>query len=255
VPGARILVKDTLRKLTRRLGYEVINMNRPGASSAVPAGFDLETTATYARVRPFTMTSAERIGALVEATRYIIRAGIPGGIVECGVWKGGSMMAVALTLANARNADRDLYLFDTYEGMTKPTAVDGQHARTTWSERQTASHNTWAYAGLKEVRTNIASTGYPTDRVHYIVGKVEETVPSSAPDSIAILRLDTDWYESTKHELEHLFPRLSKGGVLIIDDYGTYPGARKAVDEYISDRRLSLFLNRIDADARLAIKL
>jgi hypothetical protein len=133
--------------------------------------------------------------------------------------------------------------------------VDGQHARTTWSERQTASHNTWAYAGLKEVRTNIASTGYPTDRVHYIVGKVEETVPSSAPDSIAILRLDTDWYESTKHELEHLFPRLSKGGVLIIDDYGTYPGARKAVDEYISDRRLSLFLNRIDADARLAIKL
>jgi len=163
------------------------------------------------------------------------------------------MMAVALTLANARNADRDLYLFDTYEGITKPTAVDGQHARTTWSERQTASHNTWAYAGLKEVRTNIASTGYPTDRVHYIVGKVEETVPSSAPDSIAILRLDTDWYESTRHELEHLVDRVSPGGVLIIDDYGHWQGARRAVDEFLARTSRPVLLNRVDYTGRIAV--
>jgi O-methyltransferase len=249
------MVKGALKKVLRRLGYEVINVNRPAANGALPWDLDPQTIATYGKVRPFTMTSAERINALVAAARYIIAADIPGSIVECGVWKGGSMMAVAMALVSAHRADRDLYLFDTFRGMTQPTQVDGEHVQTTWASHEKDTHNTWAYAGLDEVKANMATTGYPPDLVHYVVGKVEDTIPQSAPGPIAILRLDTDWYESTKHELDHLFPRLAKGGILIIDDYGSFPGARKAVDEYVSKHQLALFLSRIDNDARLAIKL
>jgi O-methyltransferase len=95
------------------------------------------------------------------------------------------------------------------------------------------------------------STGYPSDRVHYVKGLVEATVPQQAPDEIAILRLDTDWYESTKHELEHLWPRVRPGGVLIVDDYGHFEGARRAVDEFFGP---GVFLHRIDYTGRLVLK-
>jgi O-methyltransferase len=87
------------------------------------------------------------------------------------------------------------------------------------------------------------------------MGKVEDTFPKDTPDKIAILRLDTDWYESTRHELIHLYPKLSIGGVLIIDDYGHWEGARKAVDEYINDNTLRILLNRIDYTGRIAVKM
>jgi hypothetical protein len=83
---------------------------------------------------------------------------------------------------------------------------------------------------------------------------VEKTLPSHAPAQIALLRLDTDWYASTRWELEHLFPRLSRNGVLIIDDYGHFKGARQAVDEHINLHKLPLLLNRIDYSGRIAIK-
>jgi len=89
--------------------------------------------------------------------------------------------------------------------------------------------------------------------MHFIKGRVEETIPNAAPEQIALLRLDTDWYESTRHELIHLFPRLTHGGVLIIDDYGYWQGARKAVDEYIEENKLSILLARIDSTARMAV--
>jgi O-methyltransferase len=100
----------------------------------------------------------------------------------------------------------------------------------------------------------MASTGYDKQKVHFHQGKVELTIPAAAPDQIALLRLDTDWYESTRHELEHLYPRLSPGGILIIDDYGHWSGARKATDEYIEKYAPSLFLARIDYTGRIAVK-
>jgi hypothetical protein len=98
------------------------------------------------------------------------------------------------------------------------------------------------------------STGYPSDLINYVEGKVEETIPVNAPDQISLLRLDTDWYESTKHELIHLYPRLVEGGVLIIDDYGHWQGARRAVDEYIEENNLPLLLCRIDYTGRITVK-
>jgi O-methyltransferase len=104
------------------------------------------------------------------------------------------------------------------------------------------------------VRQAVLSTGYDAARLHFVKGKVEDTLPAEAPPQICLLRLDTDWYESTRHELRHLYPRLARGGVLIIDDYGHWQGARQATDEYLAEQRIPLLLNRIDYGARIALK-
>jgi hypothetical protein len=104
------------------------------------------------------------------------------------------------------------------------------------------------------VQRNLAGTGYDLASVKFIKGKVEETIPAHAPARIALLRLDTDWYESTRHELAHLFPRLVPGGVLILDDYGHWQGSRRAVDEYMAEHGIPILLNRVDYTARIAVK-
>lgn len=212
----------------------------------------------FNRVKPYTMTSPERVFALCDAVRYVAAASIEGAVVECGVWRGGSSMAAALMLGELGSVDRDLCLFDTFEGMSAPTEHDRRAGGPAAADLLAASGKdakVWAYSPLDEVRANLQSTGYPTERVHFIQGKVEDTIPEHAPDKIAILRLDTDWYESTRHELEHLFPRLAVGGVLIIDDYGAWEGARRAVDEFIDARKVRILLNRIDETGRVGVKL
>lgn len=213
------------------------------------------------KIRRYTMTSYERMYALFKATQYICEAGIPGHIVECGVWRGGSMMLVAHTLLRRGVVDRDLHLFDTYEGLPKPDedldvdiwgnrAIDGWIAKRT---RDDASH--WAEASEEEVRSNLFATGYPQSRLHFVKGMVEETIPLHAPEQIALLRLDTDWYQSTKHEMEYLYERISLHGILIIDDYGHFQGVQKAVDDFLAKKRVPILLNRIDYSGRLAVKI
>jgi hypothetical protein len=112
----------------------------------------------------------------------------------------------------------------------------------------------WCYSSIEEVKANVATLNYPTNKLHFIKGKVEDTIPQKIPTKIAILRLDTDWYQTTKYELDHLYPLLVSGGGLIIDDYGHWEVARKAVDEYIEKHKLQILLNRIDYTGRIAIK-
>lgn len=210
-------------------------------------------------VRPYTMTSPERIRALCSAVRYIEQAGIEGAVVECGVWRGGSMMAAARTLSNVGSAKRDLYLFDTFEGMTEPgphdIALTGETAKCLLEQSaRTEDNMVWCYAPMERVAKALTLTGYPHALVHLIPGRVEETLAAAAPERIALLRLDTDWYESTREELHVLFPRLARGGVLIIDDYGHWQGARRAVDEYVNAHQLKLLLHPIDYTGRIAVK-
>jgi O-methyltransferase len=223
----------------------------------IPAHYDAELTALIKRVRRQTLTGAARIAALVDATEYVVDAGIEGDFAECGVWKGGSMMAVALTLIRRGETARDLYLYDTYTGMPEPgeqdvdSAYDGYSLERRWKRKADSG---WAAVPAAAVRENLLSTGYPAERIHIVEGMVEDTLPGTAPDRLALLRLDTDWYASTKHELAHLYPRLSDRGVLIIDDYGHYEGARRAVDEYLAETGERLLLNRIDYTGRVALK-
>jgi O-methyltransferase len=168
------------------------------------------------------------------------------------------MMAVARTLLN-KGAVRTLHLFDTFEGMPPPTDVDknirGEQAAQALANEDKNTSFTWAYSPLDAVEANLRQTDYDQSRLKFVKGKVEDTIPAHAPEQIALLRLDTDWYESTYHELVHLYPRLSVGGVLIIDDYGHWEGARRAVDQYFAEKKLKFLLNRIDYTGRIGVKL
>lgn len=208
----------------------------------------------YEKVRPFTMVEIERCYALYQAVQYIIKNNIPGDLVECGVWKGGSAMLVAYTLKQAGIINRKLYLYDTFEGMTQPGEMDGQPEKEEWDRsRVTDTLNKMCYAPVEEVKANMEKTGYPVELTMFIKGKVEDTIPGTIPLHISLLRLDTDWYESTRHELQHLYPLLSQHGVLIVDDYGAWQGARKATDEYFAAKN-NVLLQRIDWTGRLITK-
>jgi hypothetical protein len=244
--------KAIVLKTAWALGYEI---RRRSAPSPHYLELDSKYSGTIRAVREFTLSPYERIASLIDATRHIVRAKIPGAIVECGVWRGGSVMTAALTLLEAGDI-RDLYLFDTFAGMTEPTRVDidfaGTPAEARFLNSMADDHNEWCFASLEDVRRNVLSTGYPEQRCHFIKGDVLKTLPYGDLGAIAILRLDTDWYVSTRHELRVLYPKLSNGGVLIIDDYGHWEGCRKAVDEYFDGT--GPFLASIDSTARIAVK-
>ncbi len=222
-------------------------------------GIPIENQEIYNAVKNYTMTSPERVSALIDSVRYVIKNNIEGAFVECGVWKGGSAMTVALTLKSLGIVDRDIYLFDTFEGMPEPgqsdISIGGDKATDTFNRlRLNDDSSAWCFSPINEVIENMNITGYPAERIKLIKGKVEETVPANMPSIISLLRLDTDWYDSTKHELINMYPVLTKNGVLIIDDYGFWQGAKKAVDEYIESNSLSLYLHRVDDTGRVAIK-
>jgi O-methyltransferase len=216
------------------------------------------------RALPYTMTGVPRLQATIDAVRYCVGRGVPGAFAECGVWRGGSVLAMILTLQELGAADRPIWLYDTFEGMTEPTEhdVSGYEpaALDTWTSAQRSGDRPWKEAFGHDrfdegtVRETLLSTGYPADLLRLVRGPVEETIPEHAPEELALLRLDTDWYESTRHELRHLYPRLRHGGVLIVDDYGHWEGARRAVDEHFAAEAEPLLLTRIDYTGRIAVK-
>lgn len=210
---------------------------------------------------PYTMTSPARLYATLQSVKYVINNQINGDFVECGVWRGGNSMVIAKTLANLDIVDRDLYLFDTFGGMTPPSRADmddsGRSAQSLLENSpKIEGSNIWCIASMDDVAANISSTGYPSERIHLVKGDVAKTLESGCniPDNISLLRLDTDWYESTKIELEVLFPRLTKGGVCLIDDYGHWQGARRAVDEYLSEHKLFPLIHVTDYTGRAFVK-
>jgi O-methyltransferase len=262
------------RVLTKATGYELqasaadaeqgsedVAVPSPTGSGAarkgkLPGHYDNAAKAIINRVNPRTMTNHTKLFGLILATRYVAQHQIPGEIVECGVWRGGSMQAVALTLLEAGVTDRELHLFDTFEGMPPPTSKDVRHDGVSAAELLETRDRTkavWAIATLEDVRTGMAELDYPPERIHFHEGMVETTIPAECPEQIALLRLDTDWYESTRHELEHMYARLSPGGVLIIDDYGHWEGSRRAVDEFMTRTGAPLLLLPL-ASGRIGVK-
>ena len=221
---------------------------------------DVEFWELYDFCKPYTMTSVERMYSLYCSVDYILTNDIEGDFVECGVWRGGSSMLIAKMLASRHISNRRLFLYDTFEGMSNPSAFDvsftGQDADRLLKDNASNKENSvWCLADLADVKNNLKSSKFKQSSIKYIKGKVEETLPRYVPNGkIALLRLDTDWYESTKHELNTLYPLLSRNGVLIIDDYGHWGGCRKAVDDYFAQNHIKLLMNRIDYSGRLIIK-
>jgi len=248
-------MKALLQAALARLGYRLEPVDLLAQGANLDEGF----AAAARGLEPFTMTSVERLHALWQAVHYVESAGIQGDFVECGVWRGGSAMLACRALFALGKATRKVHLFDTFQGMTEPRAVDvdrlGRSASALLrSEKKSiARESIWCLASVEDVRRNLLSTGYPAGLLRFVEGKVEETLPAQAPERIAILRLDTDWYESTRVELLHLLPRVEDGGVLIVDDYGHWQGARKAVDEALSSQVPPILLHRIDNTGRIGI--
>lgn len=216
----------------------------------------------YDTCHPYSMTSMERLYGVYTAINYIVDRRISGDIVECGVWRGGSMMMAALTLRHRGDLDRRIFLFDTFEGMARPSAGDHKFEgpsegdvmdRWTRSRRGDGGVD-WNRASLRDVEEALGGTRYPGERLEFVKGPVEETLPSRAPERIAVLRLDTDFYSSTRHELQTLFPRLVSQGILMVDDYGTWAGSAQAVDEYFDEQGPRPYFSRMDAGGRLAVK-
>lgn len=248
---------SAMQDLQRFFAIRVRNVARRFARDT--EDFDSGFHPHAAKVRGYTMTSVHRQHALYEAVKYVVANKIAGSFVECGVYRGGSSLLAALTFSELGDR-RDLWLYDTFAGMTPPTEFDSKR---NLSAERTVEHfeksnsgdfNEWCFASLDDVKACLALANYPAEKVHYVVGDVSKTLVDTKPGQIAILRLDTDFYDSTKAELEQLYDLLSPGGILIIDDYGSWDGARKAVDEYNVSLSRPLFLARIDETCRIAQK-
>lgn len=257
------LMENIIRKLVRRFGYDVMSAQKADELTFVnriPYATEQENQ-IIEFCKPFTQTTRWSIFSLIRAIKYLVRNAIPGSYVECGVWKGGSVMAMAMTL-DLLEKNENIYLFDTFKGMPSgmPVDVDLDGNNEQWYRKESdkyihgGSGSAWNAVSLGEVRENLKMIPLCRQQFHFIEGMVEVTLPNLAPEVISLLRLDTDFYSSTKCELELLFPRLSKGGVLIVDDYGHFLGARKAVDEYFDAHDIRMLMHRIDYTAILGIK-
>ena len=222
-----------------------------------PQDFSPETRALWDKVSPYTMTSQARVANLERAVRYIVENNIGGDFVECGVGAGGSMMAVAFVLRSLGIEDRRLLLYDTFEGMARPTAEDisilGKPATRKYERKTKDGECTWHNFPLDDVRANMARTQYPSEITFFHKGLVQDTLPLNDSSEIALLRLDTNLYESTVVECAQLIPKLKSGGVLIIDDYFRWLGQQKAVDEYLQGAGLRMLLIRIDDHCAMGV--
>jgi hypothetical protein len=204
------------------------------------------------------MVGDERLIATLLACKYACTSGIEGDFVECGVWRGGNSIIAANVFAR-NDITRKVYLFDTFAGMTKPLDVDVKlkeelDTRAKFMASQKIGHNDWCFAPLEDVKKSFQSLGL-LETARFVQGDVMETLDNECnlPEKICVLRLDTDWYESTKKELDVLWCRLQPGGILILDDYGHWQGTKKAVDEFfpLADRP---FLHYVDDPSRLIVK-
>jgi O-methyltransferase len=190
------------------------------------------------KYRPYTMTTWDRMVFLKQATERIAKQGLEGAFIECGVWRGGNLLIMRDVLASRHIPAQRIYGFDTFAGMTKPDDRDrkicnNEPALPTWGSQQRGEHNEWCFAPIEDVQKVVPD-------VTLIKGDVLETIPASLPEKIALLRVDVDWYEPTKHILTHALPRMVKGGCIIFDDYGSWAGARKAIDECLPGAKLTL---------------
>lgn len=250
-------LRKAILAMVHAAGYEM-SRRRPRLESPAFRDFEDDFVELCRRVGPYTMTSPAKLYALYGAVRHLVGQRTPGAFVECGVWRGGSSMLMALVLRAMGETTRDLYLYDTFAGMAQPAGVDvdveGVPARAEWDRQRKSTHNQWCYASREDVVANMRTTQYPDERIHCVQGKVEETLAQRVPDAVALLRLDTDFYASTAAELRHLYPRLVSGGILIIDDYGFWRGQRKAVDEFFANADSAPFLVRVDDSCRVAVK-
>lgn len=257
------MVKEYIKAFIEKYGYQIRKKSSLYCENENEAADAINT------VRPYTMISQERLLTLFEQVNFCEKAGIPGCYVECGVWKGGSVGLMALANMKYGTEPRHIHLFDSFEEICEPDAsVDGARAVNEVKARSTGGvsgklqpltgiYDCFGGPGTLEGNRALLEgvIGYDPMHLHYHKGWFQDTLPQVTNiGEIAILRLDGDWYASTKVCLEYLYNKVVPGGFIIIDDYGAYEGCKKAVDEYIHDNNIKAYLSFVDMDCRYWIK-
>jgi len=199
----------------------------------------------YRLASPYSMVHVTGFYETYQALRYIAASGIRGDFVECGCFLGGMAIFIGMLRPRLGLAGRTVYLYDTFAG---PPAGESDVVF------GVLQHSAPLPSYYDAVRANIETVLGGDDGFTLVPGRVEETLPAAAPGELALLRLDTDFYASTKVELETLYPRLVSGGVIAIDDYGMYPGARRATDEFMAAQGRRPLLHRIDGSVWAGVK-
>ena len=256
------MIKQSIKKLLKLFSYEIKKIHKSNNltfNSEQKNNFEL-----YYKLceKESLNVSKERFLSLYQSINYICKNNISGDFVECGVFKGGSamMMAYALQEFNLNNKNnKKIWLYDTFEGMANP----GKHDENILNQKailelkrikkEENKKDIWAFSSINYVDQNILKTGIARENIVFVKGLVENTLNEKKPNEISLLRLDTDFYESTKIELETLYPLLVKGGILIVDDYGHWKGCKKAVDEFFQDKK-NIFFQQIDYSGIIGVK-
>ena len=248
------LFKNSIRKILSNFNLTLINNNQKIIELSEKDRKLIDIVSNYS------MTPKIRIYNLLQALKHIKQNSIVGDFVECGVWKGGNIIMFKKFHENEFfNDNRNIFAYDTFNGMSEPTKEDFNlinkiSAKNLLNKDKEKKTNTWGVCGLDEVKSNILKNVADIENIKFVKGKVEETLmkEENLPKKISILRLDTDWYESTKKELEILYNKVSPGGIVIIDDYGHWSGSRQAVDEYFKGKYV--WMHYVDYACRLIIK-
>jgi O-methyltransferase len=250
-----LLLKKIFNQFVKYFGYSIYNIHKTDDYIRIQEISNYENELIN-KCKKYSMTPKLRMWALIQSFHHIVNKKIEGEFVECGIWKGGNIILL-LNLLEKFNIKRKVYGFDTFEGMSEPSSVDIKYNQMIAKDIQLKNfinQTKWNYSSIEDVKKNIKNNTANYNQSVLIKGKVENTLldEKNIPNKISILRLDTDFYESTKIELDVLYKRLSIGGVLIIDDYGNWLGAKKAVDEFFNNKKT--WLHYIDRTCRLLIK-
>jgi len=204
-----------------------------------------EFSSLYRRIRTRTMCSNARLRGLYHGVRDVVKNEIPGDLVECGTALGGSAALMALTLRQLE-ARRTLWVFDTFEGLPAPTRAD--------PDFEVANLYAGSCVGTLEEVQSLFTQLQVRDRVQFVKGLFQDTLPAVGISQIAVLHIDGDWYESVKTCLDHLYDKVAPGGIIQFDDYGYWEGARKAVDEFLEARGIRASLKKLDYSGRFLVK-
>ena len=258
-------MKARIKKMINYLGFDLVRYSGKSPDNEVPHDICQEFLSLYHKNRDILGNFTPKLYTTYKITEYLVKNKILGDFIECGVYKGRQIALMALTLKRYDDLTRDIYLYDTFAGMTIPTHKDFKKHRSQvdtyeknlakWKKKQRNDHNLYCYAPLDMVKKTVRATGYPDNKIHYVVGDVRKTIPNDLHRKIAFLRLDTDWYELTKHELVNLFPLVVHKGATSVDDYGSWQGARDAVDEFLAEQKFYPLLFRTGTSERAFLKL
>ena len=253
------MYKKILKNILLRNGYKIHKLNDDKRYPVEFDKWDIELF-DYILNNKLTMVSESRLISTFLSTKYILENNIPGDLIECGVWRGGNSIGIKYLLEKYKS-DKKLYLFDTFKGMTEPTKFDVSiqdeiSAREKYEKSIKTNYNEWCFCPLSEVKENFIKAKLSLENIIFIEGPLEDTLlnEKNIPGKISLLRLDTDWYESTRVGIEKLFPKLSSKGITLIDDYGHWGGAKKAIDDFFGESKYQILNSYVDYTGRMIIK-